>query len=70
MLLAIKTSQIEEAIQTLDGDLVDVLMKYVYRGFETPSEGSSGHLLVWHEKAYSVGGVGCIIRVLSDAKRA
>lgn len=70
MLLAIKTSQIEEAIQTLDGDLVDVLMKYVYRGFETPSEGSSGHLLVWHEKAYNVGGVGCIIRVLSDAKRA
>ena len=70
VLLAIKVSQIDEAVAALDRDLVDVLMKYVYRGFETPSEGSSGHLLVWHEKAYLVGGVGSIMRVLSDTKRA
>lgn len=70
VLLAIKTSQIEEAVNALDRDLVDVLMKYIYRGFETPSEGSSCHLLVWHEKAYALGGVGSIMRVLSDTKRA
>jgi actin related protein 2/3 complex subunit 5 len=70
VLLAIKASQIEEAVGALDRDLVDVLMKYVYRGFESPSEGSSGHLLLWHEKAYVVGGVGSIMRVLSDTKRA
>ncbi|XP_022914190.1 actin-related protein 2/3 complex subunit 5-C [Onthophagus taurus] len=70
VLLAIKTSQIEEAVQSLNIELIDVLMKYVYKGFEMPSEGSSGHLLVWHEKAYNVGGVGCIVRVLSDTKRA
>ncbi|XP_067001482.1 actin-related protein 2/3 complex subunit 5-B [Anabrus simplex] len=70
VLLAIKSSQIEEAVASLDRDLIDVLMKYVYRGFEMPSEGSSGHLLVWHEKAYAVGGVGSIVRVLSDTKRA
>lgn len=70
VLLAIKSSQIEESVAALDRDLVDVLMKYVYRGFESPSEGSSGHLLLWHEKAFNVGGVGCIMRVLADTKRA
>ncbi|GJQ84090.1 hypothetical protein Trydic_g12067 [Trypoxylus dichotomus] len=70
VLLAIKASQIESAVQSLEVELIDVLMKYVYKGFESPSEGSSGHLLVWHEKAYNVGGVGCIVRVLSDTKRA
>ncbi|XP_046998985.1 actin-related protein 2/3 complex subunit 5-B [Schistocerca americana] len=70
VLLSIKSSQIEEAVAALDRDLIDVLMKYVYRGFEMPSEGSSGHLLLWHEKAYAVGGVGSIMRVLSDTKRA
>lgn len=70
VLLSIKSNQIEDAVGKLDRDLVDVLMKYVYRGFEFPSEGSSGHLLLWHEKAYNVGGVGSIVRVLSDSKRA
>ncbi|XP_017769874.1 PREDICTED: actin-related protein 2/3 complex subunit 5-like protein [Nicrophorus vespilloides] len=70
VLLSIKTSQIDEAIKALGKDYIDVLMKYVYKGFEMPSEGSSGHLLVWHEKAYNVGGVGSIIRVLADSKRA
>jgi len=70
VLMSIKSSQIEEAVTTLDRDLVDVLMKYIYRGFEYPSEGSNGHLLLWHEKAYAVGGVGSIIRVLTDHKRA
>uniref|UniRef100_A0A1B6C4F2 Actin-related protein 2/3 complex subunit 5 n=1 Tax=Clastoptera arizonana TaxID=38151 RepID=A0A1B6C4F2_9HEMI len=66
VLLSIKSSQIEEAVNCLDKDLIDVLMKYVYKGFETPSEGSSGHLLLWHEKAFAVGGVGSIVRVLTD----
>lgn len=70
VLLFIKGSQIEEAVNALDRDLVDVLMKYIYRGFETPSEGSSGHLLLWHERAYAVGGVGSIVRVLTDSKKA
>lgn len=70
VLLAIKPSQIEDAVQSLEIELIDVLMKYVYKGFESPSEGSSGHLLVWHEKAYNIGGLGSIVRVLADTKRA
>ena len=71
VLLAIKPSQIEDAVSSLGSiELIDVLMKYVYKGFEVPSEGSSGHLLIWHEKAFNVGGVGSIVRVLSDTKRA
>ncbi|EDW25385.1 GL26566 [Drosophila persimilis] len=71
VLLSIKSTQIDQAIDTVDqNDLIDVLMKYIYRGFEIPSEGSSGHLLQWHEKAFAKGGVGCIVRVLSDTNRA
>ncbi|XP_017152435.1 actin-related protein 2/3 complex subunit 5-B [Drosophila miranda] len=71
VLLSIKSTQIDQAIDTVDqNDLIDVLMKYIYRGFEIPSEGSSGHLLQWHEKAFARGGVGCIVRVLSDTNRA
>ncbi|XP_045521259.1 actin-related protein 2/3 complex subunit 5-B [Pieris brassicae] len=66
VLLAIKSVQIEEAVANLSVDDIDILMKYIYRGFEYPSEGSSGHLLLWHEKAYNIGGSGSIVRVLSD----
>ncbi|KAJ8965301.1 hypothetical protein NQ314_004230 [Rhamnusium bicolor] len=69
VLLSIKPSQIEEVVNSLDTNLIDTLMKYVYKGFEYPSEGSSGHLLLWHEKIYNVGGVGCIVRVLADTRR-
>ncbi|XP_051164570.1 actin-related protein 2/3 complex subunit 5 [Leptopilina boulardi] len=70
VLLSIKSNQIDDCISQLDRDLIDVLMKYIYRGFEIPTDGSSGHLLLWHEKVYNVGGVGCIVRVFADSKRA
>ncbi len=51
VLLSVKqSSQVEAAVKQLDNDQRDVLMKYIYRGFETPTEGSSAHLLLWHEK--------------------
>ncbi|XP_023209804.1 actin-related protein 2/3 complex subunit 5-B [Centruroides vittatus] len=69
ILFTIKASEIEKVVTSMDRDLLDVLMKYIYRGFENPSEGSSGHLLAWHEKVYATGGVGSIVRVLTDRKR-
>ncbi|KAI4495306.1 hypothetical protein M0804_001507 [Polistes exclamans] len=73
VLLSIKSNQMDECLAQLDAvdhDLMDVLMKYIYRGFEIPTEGSSNHLLVWHEKVYNIGGVGSIVRAFSDSKRA
>lgn len=67
VLLSVKQqSQVETLVKSLDNDQRDTLMKYIYRGFETPSEGSSAHLLLWHEKVFEVAGVGSIVRVLSD----
>ncbi|KAK1786310.1 hypothetical protein P4O66_018006, partial [Electrophorus voltai] len=50
VLTAFKSSDIEKAVQSLDKTKVDLLMKYIYKGFERPSENSSAVLLQWHEK--------------------
>ncbi|GAA6099392.1 actin-related protein 2/3 complex subunit 5b [Tachysurus ichikawai] len=68
VLSSFKASDIEKGVQSLDKNSVDLLMKYIYKGFEKPSENSSAVLLQWHEKALSVGGVGCIVRVLTARK--
>uniref|UniRef100_A0A8C7JFI0 Actin-related protein 2/3 complex subunit 5 n=2 Tax=Oncorhynchus TaxID=8016 RepID=A0A8C7JFI0_ONCKI len=68
VLSAFKSSDIEKAVQSLDKNGVDLLMKYIYKGFEKPSENSSATLLLWHEKALSAGGVGSIVRVLTARK--
>ncbi|XP_057327324.1 actin-related protein 2/3 complex subunit 5-A [Microplitis mediator] len=69
ILLSIKSNQMDDIIAQLDRELMDVLMKYIYRGFEIPSKDSSSHLLLWHEKVYSISGIGSIVRVFTDSKR-
>ncbi|KAF7997595.1 hypothetical protein HCN44_006166 [Aphidius gifuensis] len=70
ILLSIKSNQIDEVLAQMDRDMIDVLMKYIYRGFEIPIKDSSSHLLTWHEKVYGINGIGSIVRVLTDSKRA
>lgn len=53
MLSSFKSSDIEKAVASLDRAGVDLLMKYIYRGFERPSDNSSAVLLQWHEKVGS-----------------
>jgi len=69
VLMSFKASQIDEAVSQLDNEARDILMKYIYRGFEIPNEGSSAQLLVWHEKVFALSGVGSIVRVLTDKKK-
>lgn len=68
VLTAVKAAEIEKAVNTLDKNDQDVLMKYIYRGFAEPTEGSSALLLMWHEKVLAVSGLGSIVRVLTDRK--
>jgi actin related protein 2/3 complex subunit 5 len=69
VMLSFKTSQIEEAVKQLDYEQRDILMKYIYRGFEVPNEKSSAQLLVWHDRVFNQSGVGSVVRVLTDKKK-
>ena len=70
ILLAVKKEELEAAVSKMDKDTLDVLMKFIYAGFESPVEGSSGHLLVWHDKVFASSGVGSVVRVLADKRKA
>lgn len=50
VLTSFKSADVERAVKSLDSKNIDTLMKYIYRGFESPSDGSSAVLLTWHEK--------------------
>ena len=49
VLTRFRQSEVEEAVKKLDSEQVDILMKYIYRGFAEPTENSCGILLVWHQ---------------------
>jgi len=69
VLLSFKANEIDGAVSSLDQNKQDLLMKYIYRGFELPSEGSSAQLLIWHDKVFTTAGLGSIVRTLTDRKR-
>ncbi|VDP03742.1 unnamed protein product [Schistosoma mattheei] len=51
LLSQFKSNQnIDEFLSSMDQDKIDLLMKYIYRGFEQPQEISCSTLLTWHEK--------------------
>ncbi|XP_042657459.1 actin-related protein 2/3 complex subunit 5-like isoform X2 [Tyto alba] len=52
VLISFKANDTEKAVQSLDKNGVDLLMKYIYKGFESPSDSSSAVLLQWHEEGY------------------
>ena len=67
-MLSIRRGQIEQIVEELDSEQKQCLMKYIYRGFEHPKDGSSSHLLKWHEHTFQSTGMGTIIRVFTDRK--
>ncbi len=50
VLTRFRSSEVEKAVKSLNKDQLDILVKYIYRGFANPTENSCGILLVWHEK--------------------
>ena len=63
-----RPSEIEKTVAMLDNDQIDTLMKYIYRGFEEPTDRLCANLLVWHQHAVSSRGLGSIMRVLTSRK--
>jgi len=67
-MMKIKANEIPAAVNAIPVPLRDTLMKYVYKGFESPKDYPSNHLLVWHEKVLAATGLGSIVRVLTDRR--
>ena len=55
VLMAYKAPDVEAAVKALDAGKQDMLMKYIYRGFELSdvNGGYGAQLLVWHDKVHT-----------------
>ncbi|GER31174.1 actin-related protein 2/3 complex subunit 5 [Striga asiatica] len=63
-IMAIK--DVESLFSALDPEYYDVLMKYLYRGLSTGDRPTCDQCLRIHEKLTEKGGLGCILRSLTD----
>ncbi|KFO25033.1 Actin-related protein 2/3 complex subunit 5 [Fukomys damarensis] len=59
--ISFKANDVDRAARSLDKGGVDLLMEYIYKGVESPSDNSSAMLLQWCEKALAAGGVGSTV---------
>ena len=50
-----RSSQIDSFVGGLNQTQLDMLMKYIYRGFQKPVDITNASLLLWHEKVPYVG---------------
>ena len=66
VIAAVEDKDIDSTIESLDPATLDVLMKYIYQGLQSPDNAAS--LLKWHAKTLSMTGNGCIVRVMVDRK--
>lgn len=67
VLTRFRAGDVEKAVNALSTDELDILMKYVYRGFAYPTENSCGILLVWHEKVGALVGTTWNLTLLLDS---
>ena len=66
VLTSAKEAQMKAAVDSLDADQVDTLMKYVYRHLS--SGDNSAILLAWHAAAFEKGGLGSIVRAIASRR--
>ncbi|EPS36039.1 hypothetical protein H072_10402 [Dactylellina haptotyla CBS 200.50] len=80
---SIKQSEMSATLNTIyssseaGSELLDTLMKYLYKGMakKDPSQSGTGGassgmsvLLSWHEKVVEIAGLGSIVRVMTDRR--
>jgi len=63
---AVEDKEIDGVLEGLDPLVMDLLMKYVYKGLSTPENANS--LLKWHAKVLERAGPGGIVRAMTDRK--
>ncbi|KAJ2844346.1 arp2/3 complex subunit [Coemansia brasiliensis] len=68
ILMATRTQDIASVVSNISEDARDVLLKYIYHGLARPAEFNCGVLLSWHERVTESGGLGSIVRVMSDRR--
>ncbi|KAJ1833276.1 arp2/3 complex subunit [Coemansia sp. RSA 2706] len=68
IMMATRAQDIGGVVGSLSEDQRDVLLKYIYHGLARPAEFNCGVLLGWHERVAESGGLGSIVRVMSDRK--
>lgn len=68
VLMQFKSGEIDGTLKTLSSDDIDVLLKFIYRGFSEPTDSSCSTLLTWHEKTVAIAGLGSIMRVMTERK--
>uniref|UniRef100_A0A7S1IUA7 Actin-related protein 2/3 complex subunit 5 n=1 Tax=Eutreptiella gymnastica TaxID=73025 RepID=A0A7S1IUA7_9EUGL len=61
-----REDDIKALVASLDVDALDTLMKFIYKGLELGK--NSGVLFKWHAAVEEAGGLGCIVRTLTDSR--
>ncbi len=61
-----KDAEIKKVVDSLEPELEDHLMKYIYRILGEAS--SCGAMLKWHKVLMAKSGLGCIVRAITDRK--
>eukprot|EP00050_Salpingoeca_kvevrii_P005804 m.285736 g.285736 ORF g.285736 m.285736 type:complete len:155 (+) comp11434_c0_seq1:41-505(+) len=69
VITAFKQNEVQPAVDALSPEELNVLMKYIYKGMTVPDEAYSAALLSWHAAVVAAGGVGTIVRVMTDRKQ-
>uniref|UniRef100_A0A7S1XSX2 Actin-related protein 2/3 complex subunit 5 n=1 Tax=Phaeomonas parva TaxID=124430 RepID=A0A7S1XSX2_9STRA len=67
-LATVSDTAIPGVVDGLSEAQVDILTKYVYKGLESGE--NAGSLFKWHAKLAAKGGLGTIVRAMTDRKTA
>ncbi|KAI8872672.1 ARP2/3 complex 16 kDa subunit (p16-Arc) [Ramicandelaber brevisporus] len=65
-LQAIRAQDAAGIAQKLSIEERDVLSKYLYHGLARPAQFNCAVLLMWHEKLVEAGGLGTLVRTMTD----